>query len=207
MRIGLACEPGGPVDGLLDLLEEVGLPAGAIRAETRPSLVVADGVTWFLGSAEDVLRGCDRGVLDAGIVGSDRLLEGRLGVIDLLDLSHCRDDLVLAVTPAALRSDRRWRVATRHPITAARHFAATGAQPEILVVDDPMLAPALGMADGIIELSARLHGDVPGVRSLMLHAVVAACSAHLVVSRAARVLRRDAFADLLCRLRAALEDA
>jgi ATP phosphoribosyltransferase len=183
------------------------VPAASLREEVPPALIAADGATWFLGSAGDVLRACDHGALDAGVVGSDRLLEGRLGVADLLDLGRCRDVLVLAVAPAAVRPDRRLRVATRHPETARRHFAASGAQPEIVIVDEPLLAPPLGLADGVIELAARVVAGRPGAPPLEQREVVVACSAHLVASRAARVLRRAEFAVLIDRLRIALEDA
>jgi ATP phosphoribosyltransferase len=207
MRIGLACEAGAPPAEVLDLLEAAGLPAASLREEVPPALVTGDAVTWLLGSAGDVLRACGRGALDAGVVGSDQLLEGRLGVADLLDLRRCRDDLVLAVAPAAVRPDRRLRVATRHPETARRHFAATGEQPDLVVVDEPLLTPALGMADGVVELAARVRAGRPGAPALEPRAVVAACSAHLVGSRAARVLRRAEFATLVESLRTALEDA
>jgi ATP phosphoribosyltransferase len=207
MRIGVACEAGAPPAELLALLEAAGLPVASLREEVPPALIAADGAMWFLGSAGDVLRACDRGALDAGVVGSDRLLEGRLGVADLLDLRRCRDELVLAVAPAAVRPDRRLRVATRHPETARRHFAATGAQPEIVIADEPLLAPPLGLADGVIELATRVAEGRPGAPPLETREVVAACSAHLVASRAARVLRRAGFAVLVDRLRNALEDA
>jgi ATP phosphoribosyltransferase len=206
MRIGLACEAGGPPAEMLDLLEAAGLPAASLRDEIPPALVAADGAAWFLGSPGDVLRACDRGVLDAGVVGSDRLLEGRLGVADLLDLRRCRDELVFAVAPAAVRPDRRLRVATRYPRTARRHFHESGAQPDIFVLDEPVLAPALGLADGVVELTVRLRAGSPGAPALEPRAVVASCSAHLVASRAARVLLRAEFAALVDRLRAALED-
>ncbi len=207
MRIGLACEAGAPPAELLALLEAAGLPAASLREEVPPALVAGAGTTWFLGSPGDVLRACDRGALDAGVVGSDRLLEGRLGVADLLDLHRCRDELVLAVAPAAVRPDRRLRVATRYPETARRHFAATGEQPEIIVADEPLLAPALGFADGVIELAARVRAGRPGAPALEPRAVIAACSAHLVASRASRVLLRDEFGVLVQSLRIALEDA
>jgi ATP phosphoribosyltransferase len=206
MRIGLACEAGGPPAEMLDLLEAAGLPAASLRAAAPPALVAADGAIWLLGSAGDVLRACDRGVLDAGVVGSDRLLEGRLGVADLLDLRRCCDDLVFAVAPDAVRPDRRLRVATRHPRTAHRHFRQSGAQPDIFVLDEPLLAPALGLADGVVELTARLRAGRPGAPELEPRAVVASCSAHLVASRAARVLLGAEFAALVDRLRAALEE-
>jgi ATP phosphoribosyltransferase len=206
MRIGLACEAGPPPAELLALLEAAGLPAASLREEAPPALIRGPVVTWFLGSAGDVLRACDRGALDAGVVGSDRLLEGRLGVADLVDLHRCRDDLVLAVAPAAVRPDRRLRVATRHPETARRYFTVTGEQPEILVVDEPVLAPALGLADGVIDLAARVRTGRLGAPALEVRAIVTSCSAHIVASRVARVLLRAELAALVDSLRTALED-
>ena len=71
MRIGLACEVSTPPAEVLDLLGAAGLPVSMLRGETAPALFHPNGVTWFLGSAADVLSGCDRGALDAGVVGSD----------------------------------------------------------------------------------------------------------------------------------------
>jgi ATP phosphoribosyltransferase len=206
VRIGLACEAGPPPAEVLELLEAVGLPAASLREEKPPALLPHATGAWLLGSAGDVLRACDRGALDAGVVGSDRLLEGRLGVVDLLDLRRCRDDLVVAVLPPGGRRDRRQRIATRYPETARRHFAAAGAQPAILALDDPALAPALGMADGAVELRSRLTAGLTGAPPLEVREVVTTCSAHLVAARAARVLLRDEFGALVARLRATLED-
>ncbi len=97
-------------------------------------------------------------------------------------------------------------MATRHPETTCRHFAAAGLQPDILTLDEPALAPALGLADGVVEVTSRLAADHPGVPALEVRAVVAACSARLVAARAARVLLRDDIGALVERLRSALED-
>lgn len=206
MRIGIACEGEPPPAELLDLLQAVGLPAVSLHDRRPPALVpAADGV-WLLATGTDVLRACHRGGLDLGVVGRDRLLEGRRGAADLLDLRCCRDDLVFAATAAADRPGRRLRVATRHPETTRRHFAAAGLQPDILTLDEPALAPALGLADGVVEVTSRLAADHPGVPALEVRAVVAACSARLVAARAARVLLRDDIGALVERLRSALED-
>lgn len=206
MRIGIACEGEPPPAELLDLLQAVGLPAVSLHDRRPPALVPAAGGVWLLTTGTDVLRACHRGGLDLGVVGRDQLLEGRRGAADLLDLRCCRDDLVFAATAAADRPGRRLRVATRHPETTRRHFAAAGLQPDILTLDEPALAPALGLADGVVEVTSRLAADHPGVPALEVRAVVAACSARLVAARAARVLLRDDIGALVERLRSALED-
>ena len=110
------------------------------------------------------------------------------------------------MTAAADRPGRRLRVATRHPATTLRHFATAGLQPEIIAVDEPALAPALGLADAVVELGSRLALGAPGAAPLEVRAVVASCSARLVAARAARVLRRGDIDALVKRLRTALED-
>ena len=204
MRFGVACEAGSPPAEVLDLLEAAGLPVAQLGAEKAPALLRHAGVAWFLGSAADVLRACDRGALDAGVVGSDGLLERRHGVADLLDLRCCRDALVFAGV-ATVRADRRLRIATRHPETALRHFAAAGAQPEIVTVDEPALAPELGVADAVVELRSRLTAARRGMEPLDEREEIASCSARLVAARAARVLLRDEINGLAHDLRAVLE--
>jgi len=206
VRIGLACEAGRPQAEILDLLEAAGLPIASLREGRAPALLKHQAGVWLLGTSGDVLRACDRGALDLGVVGSDGLLEGRSGVADLLDLCRCRDQLVLAMMPGGGRPDRRPRIATRYPETTRRHLAAAGAQPDILVLDEPSLAPALGFADGVVELRSRLAAELAGMPSLEVREVVAACSAHLVAARAGRVLLRDEVGALVTGLRAALEE-
>ena len=69
-----------------------------------------------------------------------------------------------------------------------------------------LLAPALGLADGVVALRSRLATELSGMPRLEVREVVAACSARLVAARAARVLLRDEFGALVTRLRAALEE-
>lgn len=204
MRFGVACEAGSPPAEVLDLLEAAGMPAAELRGQEAPGLHAYPGGAWFLGTAADILRACDFGALDAAVVGSAELLERRHGVADLLDLGCCRDDLVFAVVAEAAPQRRLW-VATRHPRTTRRHFAAAGAQPEVVTVDEPALAPALGVADAVVELRSRLAAGRRGMRELDEREVLASCSARLVAARASRVLLRDEINGLADRLRAILE--
>ena len=55
----------------------------------------------------------------------------------------------------ALRRLGRVRIATKYPRIAARHFAATGRQAEIVEVKGSVeLAPLTGLVDGIVDLTA-----------------------------------------------------
>ena len=200
MRIGLACG-GPPPRAVLDLLAAAGLPAASLREARAPALIAGEAVSWLLAGGHDVLRACDRGGLDLAVVGKDTLLEARRAVSELLDLRCCRDELVLAVAFAA-PPRRRLRVATCYPETARRYFAATGRQPELLVMEQPAVAPALGLADGVLDLASRLSG-VPGAAGLEVKETLAACSARLVAGRASRALLGERLAEVVDRLRTA----
>ena len=123
---------------------------------------------------------------------------------DLLDLRCCRDALVFAVA-AGGRPGRRLRVATRHPEAARRYFATSATQPELLELDEPAMAPGLGLADGVVELRSRLLTDA-GSPELEEQGVVEVCSARLVAARSARVLRRGEINALVDVMRTVLEE-
>jgi ATP phosphoribosyltransferase len=212
VRLGLVCDGGPPPSVVLDLLEQAGLPAGALRSVAGPALVEAGEATWLLAPGADVLEACARGALDAGVAGKDLLLELAPPVHEILDLWVCRDALVYATQEPDGRAPgrSRSRVATRYPRVTRRHFAASGRQVELVAFDAASLAPGLGIADGVVELRSRLDlgGASAGAgRPAGLHEreEVAACSARLVAGRAARALGGTRFAELLERLRAAVE--
>ena len=182
------------------------MPAASLREEAAPALLPHAGGVWFLGSAADVLRACDRGALDAGVVGSDELLEGRHGVADLLDLRCRRDELVFAVVAAGGRPDRRLRVATRHPEAARRYFAAAGLQPELVELDEPALAPGSAWRQeswSCARACARAPRGRPPSRNRRSWPPAAPGS---WPGASARVLRRDEVNALADALRAVVEE-
>lgn len=213
MKLGLACDGGPPPSHVLDLLERAGLPAGALRGVPGPALLDAGDATWLLAPGADVLEACARGALDAGVAGKDLLLELAPPVHELLDLRVCRDVLVYA-TPepgAGVLRRGRPRVATRYPRVTRRHFAATGRQVELVAFDAALLAPGLGIADGVVELRSRLTLDDGSAglgrpAELRVREEIVACSARLVAGRAARALGGERLAELLERLRASVEE-
>jgi ATP phosphoribosyltransferase len=213
VKLGLACDSGSLLPaGLLDLLERAGLPADPLRSVTGSALVHAGDVTWLLAPGADVLEACCRGALDAGVAGKDLLLELAPQVHELLDLRVGRDVLVHASREETPETPRRGRlrVATRYPRVARRYFAVTGRQVELVAFSATALAPCLGMADGVVELRSRLVSCEASAGSgrpsgLFVREEVAACSARLVVGRAARALGGTGLADLHDRLRASRE--
>ena len=202
MRIGVACDD-APVTQVAALLGAAGLDTTQLSAAVAPALLPGDRDQWLLAPGADLLVWCERGALDVAVIGKDVLLESEPALPELLDLRICRDRLVLAMSPARRRS--RLRVATRYPRVTRRHFQRTGRQVETVVLGPAAgFSPAVGAADGVVELESRLSR-----LSLDLSVVeaVAPCSARLVASRGARVLAAERLTELLGRLRAIVEDA
>ncbi len=107
----------------------------------------------------DVCAGCVRGALHAGIIGEDLLLEEDPDVYELLlDLGADADAIVYATPCAATlgRERSRPRVATPYPRVTRRHFGATGRQVEAVAFGAAALAPALGVAEGVVDLRSRV---------------------------------------------------
>ena len=203
MRLGLACDGGPPPAALIDVLGAAGLPVAAMAGADPPALIQAEGDSWALAPGADVLTACLRGALDVAIVGKDLLLERRPGVFELLDLRVSLDHLVYAGVAGNGRGEPlRLRVATPYPGCTWRYFAGAGRQVEPIAFRVTALAPALGLADGVVDLRSRIAQEAP---ELVVREEIAACSLRLVAGRAARTLCAGRLEDLVERLRSALE--
>jgi ATP phosphoribosyltransferase len=204
VRIGVTTAGAGVPAALVDVLEAAGLPAAALRTATPSSLVSVGATTWVPVGGADVLAGCVRGALDAGIVGKELLLEEEPDVYELLDLGVGADAIVYATPRAAAagRARSRPRVATPYPRVTRRHFGANGRQVEAVGFGAAVLAPALGIAEGVVDLRSRVAG---APLALEVREEVAAVSLRLVAGRAAHALLADELVALLERLRPSLE--
>jgi len=204
VRIGVTTAGAGVPAALVDVLEAAGLPAAGLRTASAPALVAAGDTTWMPANGADVLAGCVRGALDAGIVGKDLLLEEDADVYELLDLGVGADAIVYATLrgPTAGRRRSRPRVATPYPRLTRRHFGATGRQVEAIGFGAAALAPALGVASGVVDLRSRVAG---APLDLEVREEVAVVSLRLVSGRASHALLADELAALLERLRPSRE--
>ena len=210
MRLGISCADGRAPAEVLHVLRAAGLLAGELDGVAPPALVQTASAPeapravhcWLLAGARDVLTACERGALDAGIVGKDLLLESDAEVYELLDLGVPDDAVVHAVAGSPVAGTRRARprVATCYPRLARRYLEEAGLQADVLELSAPALAVGLGLAAGVVELRSRLEG--PAGAALEERAVVAAAGARLVCGPAARTLSGAALEDLVTRLRA-----
>jgi ATP phosphoribosyltransferase len=206
----LALSKGRILDDLAPLLAAVGIaPAGDVDRLLR--LPTTDPNVSLLNiRPTDVPTYVEYGAADIGVVGKDILLEhGGEALYETLDLGLARCRLSVATTAdsplvkGGRVSGRRLRVATKYPEVARRHYAANGAQVEIIKLYGSMeLAPLVGLADVIVDLVAT--GNTLRANGLIEIEVIAQSSARLVVNKAAMKMKHAAIRSLLDRFAAAI---
>jgi len=160
MNLTIAVPRGALFTDTLDLLDTLGVSTGELRANERRLFFEDVGVITMRPS--DVPAYVEHGAADVGITGKDVLAEqSERDVYELLDLGYGRCRMVVAATAGtdalaeSLRRLGRVRIATKYPRIAARWFADTGRQAEIVEVKGSVeLAPLTGLTDGIVDLTA-----------------------------------------------------
>jgi len=193
VSLTIAVPRGALFEGTLDLLDRLGIDTAEVRSNDRRLLFEDAGIVTMRPS--DVPTYVEHGSADIGVTGKDVLLEGsQRKVYELLDLGFGRCTMVVAAREGgdpigdALRRLGRVRIATKYPRVAARHFADTGRQAEIVEVKGSVeLAPLTGLADGIVDLTAT--GTT--LRENGLHALeeIAVCTARLIANPVAHKLK------------------
>jgi ATP phosphoribosyltransferase len=108
---------------------------------------------------DDIPGYIGRGTVDLGIVGRNLIHEENVDVIELAPLGFGYCELVVAtlrdssfVEPMQLLNAR---IATSYPHSARTYFQGLGGNPEIITISGSVeVAPSLGLADAIVELTA-----------------------------------------------------
>ncbi|MEE9321854.1 MAG: ATP phosphoribosyltransferase [Granulosicoccus sp.] len=157
-----------------------------------------DDVEFLIVRASDVPTYVQLGGADLGVVGKDVLLEhGGEGMLEPLDLGIARCRLVVAGRgDIKLNSQQRFRVATKFPECARRHFAQRGRQVEIIKLYGSMeLAPLVGLADLIVDVVDT--GSTLKANGLQELEHITDISSRLVVNRSAMKIRHASIASLL----------
>ena len=111
------------------------------------------------GRDDDIPSYVDIGTADLGIVGRNLIYEEGVEVEELVALGFGYCQLVIAVhrdSPyKSVDEVKAIKLATSYPNSARRFFAERGAEPEIITISGSVeMAPALGLADAIVELTA-----------------------------------------------------
>jgi ATP phosphoribosyltransferase len=191
----------------LDLLDAIGVDTSEVRANDRKLLFRDVGIVTMRPS--DVPTYVEAGAADIGVTGKDVLMEqSEREVYELLDLGYGACTMVLASVAGedpmeeARRRLGMMRIATKYPKIAARHFAATGRQAEMVEVKGSVeLAPLTGLVDGIVDLTAT--GTTLRENGLVVREEIVLCTARLIANPVAHKLKAAAIDELLERVRAA----
>ncbi|HET9050116.1 MAG TPA: ATP phosphoribosyltransferase [Candidatus Dormibacteraeota bacterium] len=155
----IALPNGALLEGACALVSRAGL------ASLQPSdfdrvLLLDDGRNeWIKVRPTDVPVYVELGGADAGIVGKDMLWEARRDLYELVDLGFGRCRLVLAVPNRSPIARGEWppsiRVATKYPHAAAAFFDRVNVVAELVKLHGSIeLAPATGLADAILDITA-----------------------------------------------------
>jgi ATP phosphoribosyltransferase len=203
----IAVPRGTLFDGTLDLLDRLGIDTAEVRSNERKLLFDEAGIVTMRPS--DVPTYVEHGAADIGITGKDVLLEqSEREVYELVDLGFGRCRMVVAARRGddalgeSLRRLGSVRIATKYPRLAARWFAETGRQAEIVEVKGSVeLAPLTGLVDGIVDLTAT--GRTLSENQLEVVEEIQVCTARLIANPVAHKLKAGAVDALVERIRGA----
>jgi ATP phosphoribosyltransferase len=207
-RVSIALPTGALMPGALRLLAKAGLARLSADELGRQLLVDRSSVRVILVRPSDVPAYVDHGAADLGIVGKDILWETPGAHYELVDLKFGGCQLVLAVPVASkLNGPESWppqlRVATKYPRTAAAWFEARGQAVEVVQLRGSVeLAPQVGLADAIVDLTAT--GRTLKENRLRIAAILGASTARLIANQASLKTRADAVQAAVGRLRKAV---
>jgi ATP phosphoribosyltransferase len=153
---------------------------------------------FLLVKPSDVPTYVQYGVADAGVCGSDVLVESGADVHAPLDLGFGRCKLAVAgkVGDGDFTKLGTVRIATKFPKTATAWFHARGIPVEVVKLNGSVeLAAVLGLADRIVDLVET--GQTLVANGLEVQQEIADVSARLIVNRAAWQLRGEPMLELV----------
>jgi ATP phosphoribosyltransferase len=205
----VAVPRGALFEETLGALDRIGVDAASVRGDSRALVFEAGELVLVTMRPSDVPTYVEAGAADLGVTGKDVLMEQRDRVVyELLDLRYGACRMVLAGRIGDERlgeSERRlgaMRIATKYPRVAERYFSDSGRQAEVIEVKGSVeLAPAAGLADGIVDLVAT--GRTLADNDLEVREEIARCTARLVANRVVHKLRAAEVDSLVQRLREA----
>ncbi len=205
--ITIAIAKGRMQESALPLLARAGirLDDGAVNSR-RLALMDETGRYRFLFvKPADVPVYVEHGIADCGVVGRDVLLESEADLLLPLDLhiSRCRMVVAAADAEAMTKVQGMIRVATKYSNIASTHFGSRGIPVEIIQLSGSVeLAPALGLADMIVDLVET--GITLRENGLTVVEEITQSTGRLVVNRASYQLKSEEVTSLIKTLEAVL---
>ena len=199
----VAVPKGTIFEDALAVLGAAGMPVDVMRDDGRKLVYRAEGAEFIMSRPSDVPVFVEHGAADVGIVGKDVLDEQRPNVMELRDLGTGGCRMILAAPRERVDEVRRSidhaevvRVATKYPNTARRYFEGIGRQAEVIELHGSIeLAPLVGLADAIVDLTAT--GTTMRENDLVEMDGIASSTARLIANRGSYRLRHREVAALV----------
>ena len=215
MSISIALCTGVLLEGSLELLAKAGVATIDRTQLGRRLMAEQNGVRVVLVRPADVAAYVDHGSADLGIVGKDQLWENPGSHYELVDLGFGACRLVLAVSERILTVivllvlgvRVLWLAATtpgseagpQAGVSPIAYFAAQGKAADIVRLHGSVeLAPQVGLADAIVDLTAT--GATIKENRLRIVAEVASSTARLIANQASLKTRSGEVQALVTRL-------
>ncbi len=206
-RLKLAVQRSGRLtDNTIGLLKQIGLSFESYgqrlfsQARNFPLSIL-------YARDDDIADYVELETVDLGIVGRNLIHEQNADVIELFPLGFGWCQLVVAVpNDSGIKSPQdllHSRIATSFPDSARRYFESIGGSPEIVKISGSVeVAPALGVADAIVELTATGSSlqlnDLSAIHTIMESEAVLIANPKSMDDPA----KRDAIDRLLMRIKA-----
>jgi ATP phosphoribosyltransferase len=190
--ITIAIAKGRMQESALALLARTGirLSEDAIHSRRLAIMDETGQYRFIFVKPADVPVYVEHGIADCGVVGRDVLLESEADLLLPLDLgiARCRIVVAAADPEAMTKVQGMIRVATKYSQIASSHFGARGIPVEIIQLSGSVeLAPALGLADVIVDLVET--GETLRENGLTVVEEIAESTGRLVVNRASYQLK------------------
>jgi ATP phosphoribosyltransferase len=194
-------------DSALSLLTRAGIRLSEEAVNSR-RLALTDETgqyRFIFVKPADVPVYVEHGIADCGVVGRDVLVESEADLLLPLDLGIARCRIVVAAGNADAMTNVQGmiRVATKYSQIASAHFGSRGIPVEIIQLSGSVeLAPALGLADMIVDLVET--GRTLRENGLTVIEEIAESTGRLVVNRASYQLKAGEVARLVDALRSSI---
>ena len=208
--ITIAISKGRMQDDAIELLKKAGVELNSESLASRKLAHTDENgdYRFIFVKPADVPVYVEHGIADCGIVGRDVLLESEADVLLPLDLGIARCRIVVAATDpkVMVKTFGMLRVATKYSRIASSYFGGRGIPVEIISLSGSVeLAPALGLADVIVDLVET--GRTLKENGLSVLEVIDESTGRLVINRASYQLKSDDISRLTDALNRVLEEA
>ncbi|HQA59657.1 MAG: ATP phosphoribosyltransferase [Tepidanaerobacteraceae bacterium] len=151
----IALSKGRILSETLKLFNKIQMDFSQVNEDTRKLFFDFEeyGTRVILAKPSDVPTYVEYGVADIGVAGKDVLLEDKKDVFELVDLKLAQCKMVVAIPQDRSIDMPIYRVATKYPQIAERHFVKRGIPVEIIKLHGSVeLGPILGISDAIVDI-------------------------------------------------------